>query len=72
MLRRNVALYLLLVLAAVTVPVLFGRTPLTQADLFDSPISRYDYLPIVQYNYFLSPMPIPSTSLYLPLVVGNW
>ena len=69
--RRKLALYLLLILVAVTIPVLFGHNPITHADLFDSPISIYGYLPLIQNDPFTSPVPPPAILLYLPLVVRS-
>lgn len=69
--RRKLALYLLLILVVLTLPVLFGHIPLTQADLFDSPLSSYGYLPLIQNDPFTSPVPPPAILLYLPLVVRN-
>jgi hypothetical protein len=66
--RRNLVLYALLILAAVTIPALFGQTSLTQAGLFESPVPGRSYMPIVLNDAFSSPLPTPTTYLYLPLV----
>jgi hypothetical protein len=69
--RKKLALYGLLVVAALIIPILFGVAPSTQAGLFQSP--PRNYLPMIANNFFGSPLPTPAPQLlYLPLVLRAW
>ena len=69
--REDVVFYGLVTLATAVLLVAANRTPVTQANVFDSPLpTPWAYLPFVASNASLPPL--TDHAVYLPIVAHNW